>query len=247
MLLNLTLTDMRLESFHVYRVSLHVYGLSFGPLCNICFNKRNYNQVVPRYSCLFHVYNIHCCFILQPYCSVPANKSTVEHDFYKLTTIKLLHSNHCHSQARRHAATANKCWVEQKEEFALQRVALLWTERRLEWSYSESNIIVQVPSEYRPGFVAWVKALTSLLWLNIRSQTRSKSDVAMSRQYFPIQRHDDPSFYYGQCLGYGRVRVFVDLTHVHNISDMVESGYYLYRCADWSLYLGGEDRWVSLY
>ena len=108
MFLNLTLTDMRLESFHLYRVSLHVYGLSFGPLCNICFNKRNQKQVVPvEYSCLFHVYNIHCCFILQPYCSVLANKSTVEHDFYKLTTIKLLHSNHCHSQARRHVATAN--------------------------------------------------------------------------------------------------------------------------------------------
>ena len=31
----------------------------------------------------------------------------------------------------------------------------------------------------------------------------------------------------------------MDLTHVHNTSDMVESGYYLYRCADWSLYPGG--------
>ena len=44
---------------------------------------------------------------------------------------------------------------------------------------------------------------------------------------------------YGQYLGYGRVQVFTDLTHVHNTSDMVESGYYLYRCANWSLYPGG--------
>ena len=39
--------------------------------------------------------------------------STVEHDFYKLTTtIKLLRSNHyCHSRViRRHAATANDVW-----------------------------------------------------------------------------------------------------------------------------------------
>ena len=31
----------------------------------------------------------------------------------------------------------------------------------------------------------------------------------------------------------------MDLTLVQNTSDMVESGYYLYRCADWSLHPGG--------
>ena len=35
-------------------------------------------------------------------------------------------------------------------------------------------------------------------------------------------------------LGYGRVQVFADLTHVHNTLDTVESRYYLYRCANWS-------------
>ena len=34
---------------------------------------------------------------------------------------------------------------------------------------------------------------------------------------------------YGQDLGYGRVRVFADLTHVHNT---VEFRHYLYRCAN---------------
>ena len=38
---------------------------------------------------------------------------------------------------------------------------------------------------------------------------------------------------------YGRVQVFVDLTHVHNTLNTVESGHYLYCCADWSLYPGG--------
>ena len=42
--------------------------------------------------------------------------------------------------------------------------------------------------------------------------------------------------FYGQYLGYGRVRVFADLTRVHNI---VESGHYLYRLFDWSLFPGG--------
>ena len=47
--------------------------------------------------------------------------------------------------------------------------------------------------------------------------------------------------------GYGRVRVFVDLTHVHNTSDTVEFGYYLYCCADWSLYPGGEKTGELVY
>ena len=33
--------------------------------------------------------------------------------------------------------------------------------------------------------------------------------------------------------------MFTDLTYVHNTPDAVESGYYLYRSADWSLYPGG--------
>ena len=33
--------------------------------------------------------------------------------------------------------------------------------------------------------------------------------------------------------------MFVDLTHVHNTLNTVESGHYLYCCADWSLYPGG--------
>ena len=47
-------------------------------------------------------------------------------------------------------------------------------------------------------------------------------------QQFPIKHCDHPPFY-GKYLGYGRVRVFADLTRVHNT---VESGHYLYHCAD---------------
>ena len=33
--------------------------------------------------------------------------------------------------------------------------------------------------------------------------------------------------------------MFADLTHVHDTLDKVESGHYLYHCAEWSLYGGG--------
>ena len=75
-------------------------------------------QLLPCVICII----IHCCFIWSLAIWNNSQYSTVEHDFYKLTTtIKLLRSNHSQASIRRHA----KCWVEWKEEFALQRVALL--------------------------------------------------------------------------------------------------------------------------
>ena len=41
--------------------------------------------------------------------------------------------------------------------------------------------------------------------------------------------------------------MFADLTHGNNTSDTVESRYYLYRCADWSLYLGGMETGELVY
>ena len=89
--------------------------------------------------------------------------STVEHDFYKLTTtfykltttIKLLHSNH---------------YLPYSQDMQLQQIMLggveggvclatchfvVGTERRFKRKYSESGVIVWAPSKYRLVFVVW--------------------------------------------------------------------------------------------